>query len=214
MSPLKGENMTEIMIVDDEHNVRYVVRKMLETEGYKVSEASNGNECLEKLKEEKPDLILLDIMMPDLDGWKVLEKIRSNDDLKSIPIAMLTVKSLTTDTVRRDDIEGLVDYIVKPFTKKSLSGKVKEILETVSKIDDMKKRLMVIGIDIAREYERIGRAEKLHRNLVATLQDVLKQEKEDGFRDVQGIENVIKNELRLVEIYEMRKREIEHLIKK
>lgn len=68
--------MAKIMIVDDERDIRSLVREMLEKEGYEVSEASAGEECLDRVKEEKPDLILLDIMMPTLDGWEVSKKTR------------------------------------------------------------------------------------------------------------------------------------------
>ncbi|MFQ6136831.1 MAG: response regulator transcription factor [Candidatus Hydrothermarchaeales archaeon] len=122
--------MTKIMVVDDEDGMRFMIRKILEREGYEVTEAGSGEECLEMLKHDKPDLILLDVMMPGLDGWEVCKKIRENKESESITVAMLTVKSADEDKVKSFD-EGLADWhINKPFERERLLKTVKWLLES------------------------------------------------------------------------------------
>lgn len=111
--------MTEIMVVDDEPDIIYMLKVLLEKEGHEVIEAYSGRECLEKLKIEKPDLILLDIVMPKMDGWETLKAIKEDGNLKSIPVVMLTAKALPIE-MEREDVKGVADYITKPFTKEDL----------------------------------------------------------------------------------------------
>jgi CheY-like chemotaxis protein len=122
--------MSKIMIVDDEDNVRYVVKRMLEEDGHEVLEASNGNECLEKLEEERPDLILLDVMMPGLDGWEVCKRIKEDEKTKDITVAMLTVKSQNEDKITSFDDAGADWHINKPFKEERLIRTVNWLLES------------------------------------------------------------------------------------
>ena len=116
----------KIMIVDDEEDILYTVGKMLEMDGYTVIKAENGEQCLEKLKNETPDLVLLDIMMPGLDGWDVAAKIKENPECKKIPIIFLTAKGDTMSV----GMGGLAseDYIVKPFDVKELKQRIDQVL--------------------------------------------------------------------------------------
>ncbi len=116
--------MVKVLVVDDEDDIRYLVRSLLETRGVDVVEAGSGEECLQILEKFSPDLILLDIMMPGIDGWEVLRRIKSNDDYKSIPVAMLTSVDPTVDDMMRDEFDGLVDYILKPSLHEDLLTKV------------------------------------------------------------------------------------------
>lgn len=121
------------MVVDDEPDIRYLVRKMLEREGYEIIEAKDGGECLEKLKKERPDLILLDVMMPGMFGWEVSRKIKENEATRSIPVAMLTVRSSEEDKVKSLE-ESLADWhISKPVDSKKLIETVKWLLEAPPK---------------------------------------------------------------------------------
>jgi CheY-like chemotaxis protein len=149
-------------------------------------------------------------MMPGMDGWEVLAKIKNSVDLRSIPIAMLTVKALDADTLKRKDIQGLVDYILKPFTKESLLSRVEGILDSISKSDHVKRRMLEVDAELAEEYERLERAERLHQNLVLTLKDVLKVHSYSP--ETLKIRNLIKAEAGLVDLYKGRKREILELI--
>jgi len=122
--------MAKIMVVDDESDMRFMVRKILENEGHEVIEAESGNIALEKLKEVKPDLIILDVMMPGLDGWDVCKKIRENKETENIIVTMLTVKSTDADKVASFD-EGLADWhISKPFKKNRFVKTVNWLLES------------------------------------------------------------------------------------
>lgn len=121
------------MVVDDEPDIRYLLRKMLEKEGYEVTEARDGRECLEKLKKERPDLILLDIMMPGMFGWEVSKRIKEDEMTKSIPVAMLTVRTSEEDKVKSLE-ESLADWhISKPVDREKLMETIKWLLETPSK---------------------------------------------------------------------------------
>jgi len=122
--------MAKIMVVDDESDMRFMVRKILENEGHEVIEAESGNIALEKLKEVKPVLIILDVMMPGLDGWDVCKKIRENKETENIIVTMLTVKSTDADKVASFD-EGLADWhISKPFKKNRFVKTVNWLLES------------------------------------------------------------------------------------
>lgn len=116
----------KIMIVDDEEDILFTVGRMLEMDGYKVITAENGKECLEKLKKETPDLVLLDIMMPGLNGWDVAAKIKEDPQYKKIPIIFLTAKADTMSV----GMGGLAadDYIVKPFNVKELKERILQVI--------------------------------------------------------------------------------------
>ncbi|MBI5253433.1 MAG: response regulator [Euryarchaeota archaeon] len=204
----------KIMTVDDEPDIRFMIRRILEKAGYEVTEAGSGEECLEKLKKERPDLILLDVMMPGLNGWEALKKIRAKEEWKSIPVAMVTVKSLLPEMQSRSmDIEELVDYVEKPFTGEALLNRVTAIFDTVAEIENMKKRLEGIRKTqlsaMIEEYETQAKASLLHRNIRITLQETLQQK---VFKDIE-LENVIKNEAALLELHSSRKKELEQLAK-
>ena len=102
----------KILIVDDEERMVRFIRLNLEHDGFVVAEAFNGKQALQRLRDSTPDLILLDVMMPDLDGFEVLEMIR---EISSVPVIMLTAKSEEDDRVHGLE-KGADDYITKPFS--------------------------------------------------------------------------------------------------
>jgi two-component system alkaline phosphatase synthesis response regulator PhoP len=118
----------KIMTVDDEGNLIELVKAILEAEGYEVITASNGKECLEKLKTVKPDLILLDMMMPGMSGRETCEMIRKDPKTKNLKVAFVTVARFSE--VGKDILKKLnaVDYITKPFDNKDLVKRVKKIV--------------------------------------------------------------------------------------
>jgi len=118
----------KIMIVDDEENILELVKAILEQEGFDVVGASSGQECLDKLKEVKPDLILMDMMMPSMSGREVTEKIRKNPKNKGLKVAFLTVARFSE--VGRDMLKdlGVSDYITKPFDNNDLVRRVKKLV--------------------------------------------------------------------------------------
>ena len=118
----------KIMIVDDEPDVVDLVKLVLKSEGYEVVTAYSGKEALEKVGVEMPDLVLLDIMMPQMDGWEVYNRIKSNAKTKDIPVAMLTAKSQSIDKMIGLHVVQVDDYITKPFGRAELLERVKKIL--------------------------------------------------------------------------------------
>lgn len=113
----------KILIVEDEANIRELLRLYLEREGYAVIEAENGVEGIKQWKSEKPDMILLDVMMPVMDGWAVCKEIRAESD---VPIIMLTAKGETADRVSGLEM-GADDYIVKPLEMPEVIARVRAV---------------------------------------------------------------------------------------
>lgn len=116
--------MKTIMVVDDEPDIIYSIKYGLEDIGvrYKIIGASSGKECLKKLEEVKPNLILLDIMMPVMNGWEVCSKIKSNEKTKDIPVIFLTAK---IDAISKSmGLKGAEDYIEKPFDITDLKDRI------------------------------------------------------------------------------------------
>lgn len=124
--------MVTVMVVDDNPDIIFAVKKGLESLnlGYEVIGAGGGQECVQLLNQEKPDLILLDIMMPDMDGWDVVAKVRENDQIKEIPIIFLTAKD---DVVSKGMAKlGVEDYIVKPVNIQELDKRIKDTLSQIA----------------------------------------------------------------------------------
>ena len=113
-----------ILVVDDEPRMRRFVHMNLDLEGYEVMEAENGLRALERVRDDLPDLVVLDVMMPDLDGFEVLQMIR---EINSTPVIMLTAKGEEDDRVRGLEL-GADDYITKPFSPRELVSRVKAVL--------------------------------------------------------------------------------------
>lgn len=115
---------SKILIVDDESNIVELIRLYLENEGFTAISAKDGNEAISKFRTESPDLIILDIMIPEPDGWQVCREIRRSSN---VPIIMLTAKSETFDKVLGLEL-GADDYLTKPFEAKELVARVKAVL--------------------------------------------------------------------------------------
>jgi DNA-binding response OmpR family regulator len=120
--------MKKILIVDDEVDVVEVVEMLLETEGYEVIKAYNGKEALEVVEEITPDLIILDIMMPEIDGVEVCKRMRSMEKLKEIPIVMFSAKLSAIDKKESFDA-GADGFITKPFNARGFISGIKTYLE-------------------------------------------------------------------------------------
>lgn len=119
--------MGKILVVDDEKDVVELIKFMLEKEGYQVIEAFDGKEGLEKAFQETPDLIVLDIMMPRMDGYTMHSHLLQNDITRNIPVIILTAKGQMKDLFAM--AANIVVYMEKPFDPKVLREKVKQILE-------------------------------------------------------------------------------------
>ena len=119
--------MTKVLVIDDEAPIRLLCRVNLEAEGMEVIEASDGPSGLEQARNERPDVILLDVMMPGLDGWRVAEALLDEDGTRRIPIVFLTARAEFRDRARGLDIGG-VDYVTKPFHPVELAPLVRDLL--------------------------------------------------------------------------------------
>ena len=122
--------MKKILVVDDEDDILHVLEMVLREKGYQVTTASGGHEALTRAQIDKPDLVLLDIMMPQMDGWEVLKLLRVDDDTRRIPVAMLSARTEAKDRVQGLQ-EGAIDYICKPFSLTELLGKIEAIFAQV-----------------------------------------------------------------------------------
>jgi DNA-binding response OmpR family regulator len=142
--------MTSVLVIDDEAPIRLLCRVNLEAEGMEVLEASDGPTGLEKARNDEPDVILLDVMMPGLDGWQVAEELLENDRTMGIPIVFLTARAEVRDRARGIDLGG-IDYVTKPFNPVELAPLVRELIDRVDR----------------------GEREELRREKIAELRDLI-----------------------------------------
>ena len=126
------DTKTKILIVDDEENICELVRLYIEKEGFEAVIAGDGQEALAKFGSEKPDLILLDVMLPIKDGWQVCREIRAQSN---VPIIMLTAKGETFDKVLGLEL-GADDYVVKPFEPKELIARIRAVRRSAGSEDE------------------------------------------------------------------------------
>ncbi|HEV8461743.1 MAG TPA: response regulator [Gaiellaceae bacterium] len=131
---------TRVLVIDDESPIRLLCRVNLEAEGMDVLEAADGPSGLEKARAERPDVILLDVMMPGLDGWRVAEELLDDDRTSAIPIVFLTARAELRDRARGIDLGG-VDYVTKPFNPVELAPLVNDLLGRVARgeRDDLRR---------------------------------------------------------------------------
>lgn len=138
--------MCKILIVDDEQNIRRVVREYAEFEGYSVEEAENGMDAVELCRKRDFDIIIMDVMMPRLDGYSACKEIKKS---KNIPVIMLSARGEEYDKLFGFEI-GIDDYVVKPFSPKELMARVKAVLKRNSKEENSNKneKLIFDGLEI------------------------------------------------------------------
>ena len=125
--------MTKILVVDDDKAINELIKINLELQGYEVSQAFNGTEGFAKAKQEEPALIVLDVMMPEVDGYTVAQRIRQADEISDTPIIMLTALSELNDKVNGFNI-GVDDYLTKPFEIDELIVRVRALLKRTKQI--------------------------------------------------------------------------------
>ena len=147
-----------ILVVEDDRNISDLIRMYMEKEGFEVRSAYDGGKAVEEFEKQAPDLVLLDIMLPVMDGWTVCAKIR---ETSQVPIIMLTAKSEVNDRITGLEM-GADDYIVKPFEMKELMARINAVLRRSEIPDDTKKKLtfdkLVINLD---SYELIVDGKKV-----------------------------------------------------
>lgn len=139
-----------ILVVDDEVHIQELIKFNLSKNGFQVITADNGIDALRIVEDEKPDLILLDLMIPGIDGLEVCKKIRRNSSIESIPIIMITAKGEELDKILGLEL-GADDYITKPFSVRELVARVKAMLRRTSlKQEESKMRFGNISIDFQK----------------------------------------------------------------
>ena len=136
--------MLKILLVDDDPNIRQLVNLYLQKEGFEVMMADRGDEALKMFKASPPNLMLLDIMLPGMDGWQVCREVRK---ISNIPIIMLTAKDETFDKVLGLEL-GADDYVAKPFDMKELVARIKAVSRRFQAADAPEKELVFPGLTI------------------------------------------------------------------
>ena len=132
----------KILVVDDEADVLLLCRVNLEFEGYEVVEAGDGEAAMRKVAAERPDVILLDVMMPKMDGWQVLAALKADPETADIPVVMLTAKVQDQDQIRGWS-GGAADYITKPFSPLALSQVLENVLNNDPEEEERRRRMIL-----------------------------------------------------------------------
>src|SRR6476619_8139523 len=148
--PVPDRGEVRVLVIDDEAPIRLLCRVNLEAEGIAVLEAADGTTGRELARSDQPDVVLLDVMMPGLDGWRVAEELLEDDRTRGIPIIFLTARAEFRDRARGLDLGG-VDYVTKPFNPLDLAPLVRSLLDRVSR----------------------GEQDELRREKIAELRDLL-----------------------------------------
>ncbi len=136
---IPNEEKVNVLVVDDYVENVELLKELLTASGYDVTTAYDGDEAVNKVKQQIPDLILLDIMMPKMDGYQVCEALRANDETKEIPIIFVTAKTEVKDWTHAIFNVGVNSYITKPINPKKLLDKVKSVLKMKQSRDELRK---------------------------------------------------------------------------
>jgi DNA-binding response OmpR family regulator len=135
----------KILVVDDQPDIRLMCRVNLQLEGYEVIEAADGDTGLAMLRDHDPDLVLLDVMMPGLDGWQFMDAVKGDPQTTSIPIVMLTARVQREDEIR-GWLSGAADYLPKPFNPSTLTEVVRRTLLNENEDDRRRRALEKLSI--------------------------------------------------------------------
>lgn len=124
-----AEMQKRVVCIEDEPEMIDLVKLILSRKGFIVTGANGGREGLEAIERDRPDLVLLDLMMPDMDGWEVYQQMKANEAMKTIPVIVVTAKAQSIDKVLGLHIAKVDDYITKPFGPQELLDSVEKVLE-------------------------------------------------------------------------------------
>jgi len=122
------DTIRRILCIEDEPEMIDLIRLILNRKGFEVFGASGGEDGINKVRQQKPDLVLLDLMMPVVDGWEVYQQMKADDETKNIPVIVVTAKAQSIDKVLGLHIAKVDDYIAKPFSPKDLINSVERVL--------------------------------------------------------------------------------------
>ena len=123
-----AKGKTNVVCIEDEPEMIELIRLILGRRGFELTGAMGGREGLDAVRRVKPDLVLLDLMMPDMDGWDVYQQMKADDDLKDIPVIIVTAKAQSIDKVLGLHIAKVDDYVTKPFGPQELLQSVEKVL--------------------------------------------------------------------------------------
>jgi DNA-binding response OmpR family regulator len=123
-----AEHTKRVVYIEDEHEMIDLVRLILSRKGFEVIGATGGRDGLNLVREKLPDLVLLDLMMPDMDGWEVYQQMKADESMRSIPVIVVTAKAQSIDKVLGLHIAKVEDYISKPFSPQELLESVEKVL--------------------------------------------------------------------------------------
>lgn len=155
---MSGKTPKKILIVEDETDIAQLVKFYLEKEGLRTNVAKSGGEALKLLKSERPDLVILDLMLPEMDGIEVCKKVRGAPDTALLPIVMLTAKAEESDIIVGLEL-GADDYVTKPFSPKALVARVKALLRRIGHQPDDQQSSFNFGplaMDLSRHEVRVN----------------------------------------------------------
>lgn len=147
---MTNQQRRTILVVDDERRMVQMLRLNLEAEGYEVLAAYNGQQALDVVREQLPDLVLLDVMMPGMDGFETLERIRA---VSTVPVIMLTVRSDESDRVRGLEL-GADDYVAKPFSTRELLSRVKAVIRRAETPAPTPKARIVVDEHLTIDFDK------------------------------------------------------------
>jgi DNA-binding response OmpR family regulator len=149
--------MTKILVVDDEEHIRQLVTMYLAKEGFQVETAADGRAALQRINAVKPDLVVLDLMLPEIDGWSVCKELRRSPVTESLPIIMLTARDDLIDRVLGLEL-GADDYLTKPFNPRELVARVRAVLRRATRAGTGGKAFQAgdIQVDLERREARAG----------------------------------------------------------
>lgn len=204
--------MPKIMIIDDEPDIRELVKMIFNQKGHEVLTAENGKEGLKTLEEAEPDypdLILLDINMPELNGWETLEELDKRDILENVPVVMFTVEELTFVKMLREDIEGLVGYIEKPFDRSEIIETAERVIDKNREINEARKKIRNSpkGEDsLAEAYKAWSRAKMIHERFLEKLKEMEDEIVEE--KKLARVKNLKKGERNTIDQLERKKKEL------
>ncbi len=147
-----------ILVVEDDNNISNLIKMYLDKEGFEVRLAADGGKAVEEFRAQEPDLVLLDVMLPVLDGWGVLSRVR---ETSKCPVIMLTAKGEVDDRIHGLEM-GADDYVIKPFEMKELLARINAVLRRTEIPDDTKKKLVFDKLTINLDsYELIVDGKKI-----------------------------------------------------
>lgn len=160
-------NKSTILVVDDDRSIVKVVRSYLEQAGFAVRVAYDGESALHQLRSEKPDLLVLDLMLPDRDGWEITRIIRSDPNLGAMPIIMLTARVEDTDKIVGLEL-GADDYITKPFNTREIVARVRALLRRASFSQNIPSQQLRIGSLVVDPDQRLVTVDERNIDLTRT----------------------------------------------